>query len=338
MPELDTVGRWIGIAGGVVVDSVMRGIACAGLLAGGLLIGAAGAGVASADTGESGASGGHAETSTSKPTDDTKPATDGRRSTTGAASTAGAAKGSTSDRADGPTSTGKPVTDPPRTRKPVFSESISIAVPRLSGPGANLASGWPAPPTFSITVDTIEISIPTLNDVFRALQPAPPTPTPHPTFRGEPEEPTADAGGGVVATGGGVPAIPRVVGAPVVAAPPPVTGMLPAVPAPSVPAAVRPVAGTAPAVVAPEAGATISGPTPPGVSSATMSATPNSAQPTRLGPSRYLSNPTVAELTIGALPGLAAILAMTFSGGLIGYRQANSLRFLRVDGAERFLR
>jgi hypothetical protein len=28
---------------------------------------------------------------------------------------------------------------------------------------------------------------------------------------------------------------------------------------------------------------------------------------------------------------------LTFSGGFIGYRQANSLRFVRTAGAERFL-
>jgi len=38
-----------------------------------------------------------------------------------------------------------------------------------------------------------------------------------------------------------------------------------------------------------------------------------------------------------ALPGLAGMLLLTFSGGLIGYRQANSVRFVRTAGAERFL-
>jgi hypothetical protein len=37
-----------------------------------------------------------------------------------------------------------------------------------------------------------------------------------------------------------------------------------------------------------------------------------------------------------ALPGLAGLIAITFSGGVIGYRQADSGRYLRSDAA-RFL-
>jgi hypothetical protein len=42
------------------------------------------------------------------------------------------------------------------------------------------------------------------------------------------------------------------------------------------------------------------------------------------------------ELALVAIPGLAALLAVTFGGGVIGYRQANSGRYLRTDAA-RFL-
>jgi uncharacterized membrane protein (UPF0136 family) len=38
------------------------------------------------------------------------------------------------------------------------------------------------------------------------------------------------------------------------------------------------------------------------------------------------------------LAGAAGLLVLTFSGGIIGYRQANSARFIRTQSAARFLR
>jgi hypothetical protein len=61
-------------------------------------------------------------------------------------------------------------------------------------------------------------------------------------------------------------------------------------------------------------------------------------QATRLDYPRYLRSPTAGELAAVALPGAIGLLFLTFSGGLIGYRQANSVRFIRTQGAERFLR
>jgi hypothetical protein len=66
--------------------------------------------------------------------------------------------------------------------------------------------------------------------------------------------------------------------------------------------------------------------------------TPMSGQTGRLGYARYLRDPAVTELAAVALPGAAGLLFLTFSGGFIGYRQANSARFIRTQGAERFLR
>ena len=60
-------------------------------------------------------------------------------------------------------------------------------------------------------------------------------------------------------------------------------------------------------------------------------------QPTQVGYPRYLRNPTVGELSAIALPGVAGLMFLTFSGGIIGYRQANSARFVRTSAAERFL-
>ena len=51
-----------------------------------------------------------------------------------------------------------------------------------------------------------------------------------------------------------------------------------------------------------------------------------------------MRNPTASELAAVALPGAAGLLFVTFSGGFIGYRQANSVRYIRTQGAERFLR
>lgn len=66
-------------------------------------------------------------------------------------------------------------------------------------------------------------------------------------------------------------------------------------------------------------------------------ATPASASTTASAYPRGVMNPTVAEIAAIALPGVAGLLFMTFGGGLIGYRQANSVRYVRTAGAERFL-
>ncbi|MCV7060931.1 hypothetical protein H7I76_11270, partial [Mycolicibacterium vaccae] len=91
--------------------------------------------------------------------------------------------------------------------------------------------------------------------------------------------------------------------------------------------------GFAPAVdvrgsVAPTPGASVPS---PAVSAA-------AGQPARLGAyPRGVLNPTVAEIAAVALPGVAGLIFLTLGGGVIGYRQANSVRFVRTAGAERFL-
>jgi hypothetical protein len=62
-----------------------------------------------------------------------------------------------------------------------------------------------------------------------------------------------------------------------------------------------------------------------------------SGQSARPGQPRSLRNPTVGELSVVALPGVAGLLFLTFSGGVVGYRQANSTRFIRTTPAARFL-
>jgi hypothetical protein len=63
---------------------------------------------------------------------------------------------------------------------------------------------------------------------------------------------------------------------------------------------------------------------------------PAANSPLRENFSPNLRNSRMVELTSVALPGLAGLLAITVSGGIIGYRQANSGRYLRTD-ADRFL-
>jgi hypothetical protein len=71
---------------------------------------------------------------------------------------------------------------------------------------------------------------------------------------------------------------------------------------------------------------------------APLPASPASGQAPRAGAyARGVTSPTVAEIAAVALPGVAGLLFLTFSGGMIGYRQANSARFVRTAGAERFL-
>lgn len=66
--------------------------------------------------------------------------------------------------------------------------------------------------------------------------------------------------------------------------------------------------------------------------------TPLSGQATRVGYPRDFRTPTIADLAALTVPGVVGLMFMTFGGSILGYRQANSLRFIRTQGAERFLR
>jgi hypothetical protein len=221
-----------------------------------------------------------------------------------------------------------------------FNGSVTILVLRLPKKDELPASGWPAPTLFYTTV---VIPVPTLSDVFAAMQPQPePTPTPGPAFRTQEEAPAvADSGGGGVdPLSTGVAAEPPVLHAPMVIAPLPI----PPVVVPVAPLGASEGAGPSPAVAVDTAAAgarapLIRGSLPPTAVEAPAGAlTPMSRQATRLGYPRYLRSPTIGELAAIALPGAAGLLFLTFSGGFIGYRQANSVRFIRTHGADRFLR
>jgi hypothetical protein len=66
-------------------------------------------------------------------------------------------------------------------------------------------------------------------------------------------------------------------------------------------------------------------------------ASPMGTASVRQGYAQSLRVARMGEIAVVAVPGLAGLLALTFSGGVIGYRQANSGRYLRQD-AVRFVR
>lgn len=71
--------------------------------------------------------------------------------------------------------------------------------------------------------------------------------------------------------------------------------------------------------------------------SAGTAASPMGTPAVRQGYAQSLRVARTGEIAVVALPGVAGLLALTFSGGLIGYRQANSGRYLRQE-AVRFVR
>jgi hypothetical protein len=323
-----------------MAGSAMRLIPCAGLLTAGLLMAGAGVGVAVADAGDSAGPSRAAASATSKPGGGSKGANGATNRGSPTSIIGNGRQGvdikSTNER--------RKTNDNPIGPKK-FNGSLTIPVLRVPKPDELPASGWPGPRLFYTTV-----VIPTLSDVFAALQPKPkPTPGPVPAVRTEVEAPApvADSGGGGVdPPSHGVASEPPVLQAPMVVAP--ISIPIP-IPRPPVVAPVAPPgmsAGVGPkqavAVDVATAGARaplIRGSLPPtAVQPQAKVLTSTSEQTTRLGYARYLRDPTETELAAIALPGVTGLLFLTFSGGLIGYRQANSARFIRAQGAERFLR
>ena len=318
--------------------SAMRFVACAGVLTTGLLMGGASTAIASADTGDA--------TDAGPETAEVTSAVDG-----------GSDGASDASKPDPPTSTvgnGREDVDvksvdeqkkknesPPATRK--FKGSLSIPILRIPTRAELPASGYLDPALFFTTV---EIPVPTLAEFLAAMQPQPqPSPVPGPAFRTQEEAPpVVDSGGG----GGGInplavgvaAAEPPVLRAPMVIAPLPIP--LPKAPPPVAPlgagASTGPTQAIADVAVAGARAPVIRGSLPPAAEPVATSLAPTSGQPAQVGYSRYLRNPTAGELAVVALPGAIGLLVITFSGGLIGYRQANSVRLIRNESAARFLR
>ena len=317
-----------------MAGSALRLIACAGLLTTGLLMVGAGAGIAVAEPGDPPDGGSEGTSVTSKVDADSDSASD---ATKPAPPTSTVGSGRDDIDVKSGAEDNKKNGSPPGSKK--FSGSITIPIPRIPRKEELPASGLPDPNLF---YTTLVIPVPTLADLCAAMQPEPePLPAPRPTFRTREEgPPVADSGGGGLdPLSTGVAAEPPVLEAPLVIAPLPIP--LPPVVAPAAPRGPSPGPTPAPVVDAVAAGSSapaIRGSLPPTVELPAASPTPMSGQATRLGYARYLRNPTAGELVAVALPGVTGLLFLTFSGGVIGYRQANSVRLLRVEGAERFLR
>ncbi len=319
-----------------MTTSALRSIACAGALATAVLLSGAGAGIAIAEPDESSSAG-----------------VDGASAPTSADDDSGGAEGGgeTKSENEPPTSTvgnGREVDDKnpavEEEKKPVagfggwpkFKHSLSIPVLRLPTPEEVTAAGWPTPEMFFGTVD---VPVPSIDGFLSSFSQPAPEPTPTPSFRTQQEAPVLDVTGG---GGGGLDPMAAETGAPsvfqlplVVAPAIPIPGVLPAAPLGAA-AAVPPVASNAGAAAGARA-PVIRGSVSPKMDAAKATMTPMSGQATRVGYSRYLSNPTTAQLAAVALPGVAGLMFLTFGGGVIGYRQANSIRFIRTSGAERFL-
>lgn len=320
--------------------SALRTIACAGVLATGLLLGAPAVVVTAEPAGDSTDSGG-VDGASAPPADD--PASEGG----GSASVAG---GGTDDGTH-PTSTigngrndvvdpnagieGGEATGTGTSRPSPKYRPLLIPILRIPTLEEFAEPGW-TPPSAYFT--TLEVPIISLSDVMRALVPPKPKPTPRPAFRTQQEEPPvidAASGGGsdYAATAGG----PRPLEIPLVGAPRmPMGEASPLGPVGAAPQGAPSSTGGQPVVVGART-PSIRGSVPATESVTTAgTVTQASGQATRGGYPRYLRTSTVAELSMVALPGAAGLLLFTFGGGVIGYRQANSARFIRA-GAARFL-
>ncbi|MBX7430947.1 hypothetical protein JDV09_02295 [Mycobacterium sp. Y57] len=237
--------------------------------------------------------------------------------------------------------------DPFPSKTTRYSDSLTIPAPRLPGAG-EISVGTLATTVqsiYSAVESTVEFAVELPARIFErflaALAIAPtPQPDPGPAFRTQEESPVADAttgstGGGQMMSEGAVfqaplVTVPRVTNPGGLEAAPPRGSGVAAVPEP----------GVTPPGVAGARTPVIHGSLPPTPEvSAHTAVTPPRGQTTRFGsPPRELRAPAVAELAAVALPGVAGLVFLTFSGGVIGYRQADSTRFLRTAGAERFLR
>jgi hypothetical protein len=303
--------------------TAMRFVACAGVLTTGLLMGGAGAGIAFADTGD--AAGGAPE-----PAAVTSDVPENN-------SDSGAAGAS---HPDPPTSTVGNGREDVGVQSTVDGKYDKDDKKESAAPGATTKK---VKGSVTIPFLPISIPIPMFCDFLAAMQSQPqPIPAPGPAFKTQEEAPpVADSGGGGIdPLSVGVAAEPPVLRAPMVIA----AAAVPRAPAPPPVAPRGEAAGAGPTPVAPTdvaAGATAPvarGSVQPTVEPAATTLTSMSGQATRLGYPRSLRNPTAAELAVLALPGTAGLLLLTLSGGVIGYRQANSTRFIRTQSAARFLR
>jgi hypothetical protein len=229
-----------------------------------------------------------------------------------------------------------------------FTPKITVPVPSVPVPGyenlrwsLNLTDPYAAYTSVGQTLSTVNSLLMDAYAPYDPFRPPAPEPQPSPTFRTMQEEPSVvdvDGTGGIVPMSNGSSGLPvlqaPVVVPPVRIAPPPrpISG--------SPPAGAKTVAAGSAGVRAPELKGSVaqtgSIPTEQVPPAGSASASGMGAQAPRQGYPRYLRTARANELAMVAVPGLAALIAVTFGGGVIGYRQANSGRYLRTDAA-RFL-
>jgi hypothetical protein len=232
-----------------------------------------------------------------------------------------------------------------------FSPPISVPIPPPPVPGyqemqltLDLSDPFKAYTSVGETLKTVNSLLTDAYAQYDPFKPPAPTPEPQPspTFRILEEEPSVVDAGGTGGADGAAPLSSGSSGLPVMQAPlvvpqvrfeapRPITGSIPAE-QPQVPGAGS-AAARAPEVrgSGPQTGST---PTEQLLTSGSVSATSN--PPLREGYPRYLRSARINQVATVALPGLAGLIAITASGSVIGYRQANSGRYLRSDAA-RFL-
>jgi len=321
----------------------MHFCACAAMLAAVLLFGGAGAGRANADDGDSGADAPRPAAEISKADEtpaDSNDSAGSKAETPHPTSTVGNGRDGGEPVKTARVDAKKPDDEPGR---PAPKPNPSLKIPILR---------WPTPEEVSRSgvgafVTTFEVR---LGDFVPGWQPTS-APAPGPAFRTrEPPQapPVVDAGGerGHGDHVGVATATPPVLAVPVVAAP--AAAPMPRV-APRAPAGPSAVPNAPTAVARPDyarpdftRGATRVPVIPrfPAAQHGVVGqhADPGDRQAARVAYPRYFRNPTVAELTALALPGMAGLLFVTFGGGLIGYRQASGTRFIRTPDAARFLR
>lgn len=223
-----------------------------------------------------------------------------------------------------------------------FTPAFTVPLPTLPGTeGLRLSIDLTDPYT---TYSTVQQTLNTVNsliaDAYAPYNPFPP-PKPEPSFRITAEEPVIDADGldahSVAAgpDGGNLP----VLQAPMV--PPPRVGSPRGFPEPIRGGGARPevIGGGSAGVQTPG----IRGSVTPNSPVQAGEVIPGGAFPPvgrpapRQGYPQYLRTAGVGELTAVALPGVLGLVALTASGSVVGYRQANSGRHLREDSM-RFLR
>ncbi len=239
---------------------------------------------------------------------------------------------------------------------PFSAPKISVPVPDLQVPGyesmrwtLDLSDPYAAYTSVGQTLRTVNAL---LTDAYAPYNPFKPPP-PKPSARIMEDGPVVDAGGTVdaipLAGGSNLPVVQAPVLIPPIRLAPvrPMTGSLPDVslPAASAPQALgtgRPaVRAPAPRDAAAQPGSAPPANAPPKAEPSPPSPSSPSSSPMgnpvlREGYPQYLRSSRITQVASVALPGLAGLIALTASGGMIGYRQANSGRYLR-SGAERFL-